>query len=111
MRRGDIVTAATGSGFGSKPRPALVIQDEDYSNISTILLALISSDEKAGRVSINVAVEPSASNGLRRVSFVMVHELLTVRMEKLDKRIGRLSEADMRRVDRSLMTFLGLDRN
>ncbi len=111
MRRGDIVTAATGSGFGGKPRPALVIQDDDFFDISTVLLALISSDEKAGRVSLNVKVVASPENGLRQTSFVMIHEILTVRLEKLDKLIGHLGATDMRRVDRSLMTFLGLDRS
>jgi len=110
LKRGDIVTVAAGSGFGSKPRPALIIQDDDYLDISTVIVALISSDDRALRLSVSVTVEPSPANGLFKRSFVTVHELVAVRLEKLDKHIGQLDPADLRRVDRALMTFLGLDR-
>lgn len=40
----------------------------------------------------------------------MVHELTTVRTEKVDKFIGRLGAGDMRRVELSLAIFLGLHR-
>ena len=102
------MTVATGSGFGSKPRPALIVQDDAYLDISTILVALISSDDRALRLSVSVTVEPSATNGLHRRLYVTIHELVTVRLEKLDKHIGRMDDTDLRRVDQALLTFLGL---
>ena len=102
------MTVATGSGFGSKPHPALIVQDDAYLDISTILVALISSDDRALRLSVSVTVEPSATNGLHRRSYVTIHELVTVRLEKLDKHIGRMDDTDLRRVDQALLTFLGL---
>ena len=110
MRRGDIVTVAAGSGFGGKPRPALVIQDDAYLHISTVLIALISSDDRAARLSVSVTVDPTAVNGLRTRSYVMVHELVTVRIEKLDNHIGVLEDVLLRRVNRALIMFMGLDR-
>lgn len=110
MKRGDIVTVAAGSGFGGKPRPALVVQDDAYRGISTVLLALFSSDERAAALSVSVAVAPSAANGLHKPSYVTVHDLVTVRLEKLDKHVGTLEGDLMRRVDRALILFLGLDR-
>lgn len=110
MKRGDIVTVAAGSGFGGKPRPALVVQDDAYLGISTVLLALISSDARAASLSASVAVTPSPANGLRTQSYVTVHDLVTARVEKLDKHVGTLEGDLMRRVDRALILFLGLDR-
>ncbi|MET4663265.1 mRNA-degrading endonuclease toxin of MazEF toxin-antitoxin module [Sphingomonas sp. PvP056] len=43
-------------------------------------------------------------------SYVTVHELVTVRREKLDKHVGKLEEPLMRRVDHAIILFLGLDR-
>ncbi|MDN4630033.1 type II toxin-antitoxin system PemK/MazF family toxin [Sphingomonas sp. PsM26] len=110
MTRGDIVTVAAGSGFTGKPRPALIVQDTAYLGISTIVLALITSDDRASQLSISVPVTPSATNGLRVQSYVTVHELVTVRREKLDKHVGKLEEPLMRRVDHAIILFLGLDR-
>ena len=110
MRRGDIVTVAAGSGFAGKPRPALIIQDDVYLGISTVALALITSDDRADQLSISVPVTPTPANGLRVKSYVVTHELVTVRREKLDKLVGRLEEPLMRQVDHAIILFLGLYR-
>lgn len=109
MKRGDIVAVAAGPGFGGKPGPALVVLDDAYLEISTTLLALISSDERAAGVSLGVPVASSFANGLRKQSYVTVHDLVTVRLEKLDKHVGRLEDDLMRRVDQALIPFLGRD--
>lgn len=110
MKRGDIVTVAAGSGFAGKPRPALVVQDDAYLEISTVVLALITSDTRASALSLSIPVAPSPANGLRVQSYVTAHDLVTVRVEKLDKHIGRLEEPLLRRVDHAIILFLGLDR-
>lgn len=46
----------------------------------------------------------------RLARLVTVHELVTVRVEKLDEHIGVLDDVLMRRVDRALIMFMGLDR-
>ena len=55
-----------------------------------------------------VAVTPSERNGLREPSHVMVDKITTIRADKVRHRIGRLDDADMQRVDRALLTYLGL---
>lgn len=109
MTRGDVIVA-TSPGFGKKPRPAVILQDDVYLDISTVVVALISSDPQSARVSVNVPIAPNPANGLRVDSFVTIHSLVTTRVEKIDKRIGRLSADDIRRVDYALLIFLGLLR-
>ena len=52
MKRGDLVTAAAGSGFGGKPRPALILQSDAYPT-GNLVLALVTSSliaaEQTGR--------------------------------------------------------------
>ena len=107
MKRGDIVTVAAGGGFGGKPRPALILQSDDYSTTANLVLALLTSTLTAEET-VRPRVEPSAANGLLRVSDVMVDVLITVRREKADAVIGRLSDDDMSRVERALLIFLGM---
>lgn len=106
MKRGDVVIAATGSGFGGKPRPALVLQADQYSDLSTVILALITSDLVKAPLS-RPRFEPSETNGLQEVSDVMVDILVTTRTEKVDKIVGRLSDDEMGEVERALALILG----
>ena len=38
----------------------------------------------------------------------MVDKITTVRQERLSRRIGALSDKDMRRIDRAILVFLGI---
>ena len=107
MKRGDIYTAATGGGYGSKPRPVLIVQADVFPTVSKKLVALIGSPVE-GAISVRVQMEPDATNNLRVPSEVMVDTIMTVRAEKFGTYVGRLSDADMRRVEASLMIFLGI---
>jgi mRNA interferase MazF len=53
-------------------------------------------------------VEPTASNGLDRVSQVQIDKTTTVRAVNLGGQIGTLDAAVMRRVDEALGRFLGI---
>lgn len=106
MRRGDIVTVATGSGLGSKPHPALVLQSDDFVG-STVVLSFITS-MITPEANFRPRIVPDDTNGLRRTSDVAVDTLVTARWEKVGGRIGALSGDDMARVERSLLIFLGM---
>ncbi len=107
MKRGDIYTAATGNGCGSKPRPVLVIQADEFRMIAKTLVILIGSPVE-GAEAVRVRVEPSETNNLRTASEIMVDAMLPVEPEQFGRFVGRLSAAEMRRVENALLTFLGI---
>lgn len=106
MKRGDIYVAATGSGFGSKPRPVLIVQGDEFCGMSKILVAPIGSPVDL-REDIRVAVLPDAANGLQAPSEIMIDTILPVRMTQFGPHLGVLAATDLRRVDRALLIFLG----
>jgi mRNA interferase MazF len=55
-----------------------------------------------------IAVDPSSDNGLAQASRVMADKLTTVPKDKLGRRIGRLDDATMLRLNRAMTVFLGL---
>jgi mRNA interferase MazF len=57
---------------------------------------------------MRLPIVPSARNGLRAASQVMVDEITTVSRKKLETRIGRLFDEDIVRVNRAVFVFLGL---
>jgi len=106
MRRGDLVTVATPGDYG-KPRPALVIQSDLLEEMPSVTLCLVTSTLRDAPI-FRITVDPSPENGLRRVSQVQVDKVLTVARERIGGTIGRLDDATMLKVNRSLAVVLGL---
>ena len=107
MRRGDVFAAATGSGFGGKPRPVVIIQADEFTTAPTVLVALVTDVEHAFEP-IRPIVEPDEANGLVKASAVTADTLVAVRQRQFGDRLGSLSNADMRRVDAALLRILAL---
>jgi mRNA interferase MazF len=63
-----------------------------------------------GRLDIatHVQVSPSAENGLAETSFVKCEQIMTVSKERLQQRIGALSNAHMATVDAAIKRALSL---
>ena len=106
MRRGDLVTVAAPGDYG-KPRPALVIQSDLFEELPSVMLCLVTSDLRDAPI-FRITVDPSPDNGLRRVSQVQVDKVMTVARERIDGTIGRLDDATMLKVNRSLAVFIGI---
>lgn len=57
---------------------------------------------------MRLPIEPSAQNGLRAASQLMIDKITTVSKKKLERRVGRLSDKDIVRLNRAVVVFLGL---
>ena len=106
MRRGEIWTAAGGSGHAGKPRPVVVIQDERFDATDSVTVCSFTTDPTEAPL-IRLRVEPGAS-GLREISSLMVDKITTVPRTRLGDLIGRLNDEDMMRLGRAIVVFLGL---
>ena len=107
MRRGEIWTAAAGSGYIGKPRPVVIVQDDRFDATDSITICAITTDPTDAPL-FRLAIAPDARNQLREVSRLMVDKLTTVPRSKLGERIGRLNDDDMIRLGRAIVVFLGL---
>jgi mRNA interferase MazF len=106
MKRGEIWTLAGGPDYVSKPRPAVILQDERFETNSVTLCPFTTDPSNAPL--FRLAVEPDSGNGLRRPCRLMVDKITTVSKTKLGRRIGRLSGQDILRLDRAILVFLGI---
>lgn len=97
------------SGYAGKPRPVLIVQDDAFTARDSVMVCLITSDSTDLPV-FRVPVELTTENGLRAASRLMVDKVTTVPRGRLGSCIGRLAEADLLRLNRSLVVFLGLAR-
>lgn len=106
MRRGEIWTAAGGSGYAGKPRPVLILQDDRFDATQSVTICAFTTDPTEAPL-IRLPVEPNEMNGLRAPSRLMVDKLTSVPRSKLGERLGRLSDEDMVRLGRAVVVFLG----
>ena len=106
MNRGDIVTIALPGDFG-KPRPALVIQSDFFDATATVTVLMMSSTLIA-EGHARIAVPPTAENGLRLPTQIMIDKAMTVRRDKVGPVIGRVDTDAMTTVNRSIALFFGL---
>ena len=106
MRRGDLVTVAMPGDFG-KPRPALIIQADQFEEIGTVTVLLVSGTLVDAPL-IRPTVHPTPENGLRKPSQIMIDKAMSVKRDKLGQHFGHLDEETMLSVTRSLAAFLGL---
>ncbi len=106
MRRGDIVTVAVSGDYG-KPRPAVVIQANQFDDTDSVLVCQITSTERDTPI-YRLKVGPGAGTGLRELSYVMADKIVAAKRSKCGRVIGHLSEGHMIALDRMLATMIGL---
>lgn len=105
MRRGDIVTVA-GGVYASKPRPALVLQDDRFDATDSLTVCPFTTQDLDAPL-MRVRVEATEDNGLDQASFLMVEKLTTVRRSNARDVLGRLESSTMIELERRLLVFLG----
>ncbi len=106
MTRGDLLTIVMQGDFG-KPRPALVIQANQFSDHSSVTVLPITSALVPAPL-LRVTVNPSTENGLQKPSQVMVDKAMTVMRDKIGQTFGRIEADVMVEIERCLAVFLGI---
>jgi mRNA interferase MazF len=107
VRRGEIWTAAAGSGYAGKPRPVVIVQDDLFDATASVTVCAFTTDPTDAPL-FRIPVDADDTTGIRQPSRLMVDKITTVPRSKLGARLGRLSDDDMTRLGRSIAVFLGL---
>jgi mRNA interferase MazF len=111
VRRGDVVLALYpfAAGRGGSRRPALVVQnDRDNGQLHNTIVAQITTNLRRAHLLIERTTPEGQQAGLLHDSVVSCSNLATVYEDRIDRVIGHLSEAVMRRIDACLKAALGL---
>lgn len=106
MKRGDVVTVVAPGDYG-KPRPALVVQSDLFQEHPSVTVCLMTSDLRNTPL-FRLTIAPKPSNGLQKLSQVMVDKIVTLALARIGETIGRLDDSEMAEVTRLLALWLGL---
>lgn len=106
MKRGELWTAS-GNDYAGKPRPAVIIRDDHYAAMESVTLLPCSSVDP-GDTMLRLSLLPTADNGLNEPTWVQTDKVTTLHRSKLGKKIGKLTRAEMEKIEIALLTYLGL---
>lgn len=106
MNRGSLVAVALQGDFG-KPRPALVIQSSLFAELPSVTVLPITSELRDAPL-YRITITPTPTNGLRRISQIMVDKAVTVRRDKIGEVFGQIDDDTMLAVTRAIALFLGV---
>jgi mRNA interferase MazF len=109
MKRGEVWTVSGGGTYAGKPRPAVIVQEDRFDSTSSITLCVFTTDPTEAPL-LRMLIDPTDRNGLSSASRLMVDKVTTVPKARLGKRIGKLNDEDVVRLNRALTVFLGLAR-
>ena len=107
FRRGDVVVCILSGDYG-KPRPAVVVQSDLFNETHASVVVCPISSDVTGLTLFRVGIPASEVSGLRKDSEVMVDKITAARRGRLSRPVGRLSSAQMSRIDEALRTWLDL---
>lgn len=112
MLRGEIWWAQLPVPRGSEPgyrRPVVIVQSDAFnlSNISTVLVAAISSNVRLAEAPGNVYLKRRESR-LPKDSVVNVSQLLTLDKKYLSEKVGKISAKRMFELEEGLRIVLAL---
>jgi mRNA interferase MazF len=107
MRRGEIWTVAGGKDYAGKPRPVVIVQDDRFDATGSITICAFTTDPTDAPL-FRLIFEPNERNALLSTCRLMVDKITTVPKAKVGRRVGRLDDEDMVRLNQAMMVFLGM---
>lgn len=107
ISRGDVVISSSPGDYG-KPRPALVVQSDLFNPTHPGVVVCPITSHLANAPLFRLPIRPSASNGLKAESQIMLDKVTAVRLDHIGKRAGRISDAEAVELDRALTLWLDL---
>ncbi len=84
----------------------MIIQDDRFDTDSVTICPFTTDPTTAPL--FRLTITPSPTNGLREDSQLMVDKLTTVRRSRLGDHLGVLDDADVVRLNRAIVVFLGI---
>ena len=107
MRRGELWRASAGQGYGGKPRPVLIIQDDRFDATDSITFCPLTTTV-ADIPLLRIPLQPNKTKGLTAPSSIMIDKITTANRSKFGQRIGKVSTTEMLQLERGLLVYLGM---
>lgn len=105
-KRGELWTLAGGGGtLTSKPRPALVITSDVFSDLDFVTVLLVTTDQTGAFT--RIPIPATKQTGLVQRSMIQVDKIVTVHRRNLRQRCGYVTPTVLAKVREVATAYLG----
>jgi len=109
MKRGELWTLKD-MNYASKARPVVIVQANSESNFDSVIVCLFTTFDSENIIT-RIKIEPTAENGLEKISYVMTEKIITVEKTMLGKYIGNLTNDEMHLIAGKLARILDIHKS
>jgi len=106
-QRGDVVVCVLSGDYG-KPRPAIVVQSNLFNPTHASITVCPITTHIVDAPLFRLSIEPSAENGLRSSSQIMIDKVSTLKVEKAHQKIETLTQEQIEELNKALKLWLEL---
>ncbi|CAG7633578.1 putative endoribonuclease MazF [Rhodococcus opacus] len=85
----------------------VIVQDDRFNATASVAVCPLTTNPVEAPL-VRIPVEPTDSTGIEKPSQIMVDKVTTMPRMNVRDRLGQLADADLVRLDRALVVFLGL---
>jgi mRNA-degrading endonuclease toxin of MazEF toxin-antitoxin module len=99
MKVGEIYWTRLASRGGREQagrRPSIILQKD--TNLPTVLLVPLTTQQDALRFSGTVLIEPDSENNLSQISVALVFQLTALDKNSLERKIGKISKQNLEEI-------------
>lgn len=107
IKRGDIVICSLSGDYG-KPRPAVVVQSDIFNPTHASIVICPITSYLVNAPLFRLQLDPTASNGLKNRSQIMVDKIAAIKSEKIPQKIGVISINEIERLNQALKFWLAI---
>jgi mRNA interferase MazF len=99
--------------YGSEPgkiRPMIIMQADvlHRANHTSTIACAISSQPREGVTLLRVPLQPTATNGLQKQSYILCDQIRAIDVNRLHERVGKLDSEVIEKLKESIKVILGL---
>ena len=105
IERGNIVICALSGDYG-KPRPAVVIQSDLFNPTHPSITLCPITSHLIDAPLFRITLTPSELTGITLTSQIMIDKVTTIKLEKITKKIGKISSEEMVKLNDALKLWL-----
>ncbi len=99
--------ANRGGDDTGKPRPGVIVQSDLFSPLDSVTVCPLTSSV-TDAPAMRLRIEASDMLNLHASSWIAVDKITTVRRARIGPSLGRLSSADLQRLNGAIAVFLGV---
>lgn len=115
MKRGDVYWAELRPRSGSEQmgtRPVVVVSHDAFNDVPTwrsVIVVPCTTSERQSRRGPTAVPLPAGAGGLPKPGVALCHQITTLDRSKLTRRIGQLTEPDLRAIEVGIRAAVDLE--